>query len=211
MTALAQNGAGAVVATEKIITTSQAITMVKKVAADELRSAKRTQAAKVAELEKVVGGQVKRVDESVVAQAKALMTRIALIAKRGRESHTNTTQLEGVVKKLGGIVGELEAFMLTNKAAGLFEEVREHEYKGHEAYGMAAKNPLAFAGKRARAAAEAALEGFVIVDDPKSGKKGEKNVTPDASTGRTVAELSASVTDEGEDLEDDEFEDGDEE
>jgi hypothetical protein len=199
------------IAPEKVITVSQAVQIVKKVAADELRAAKKIQRERVARLEDAVGGSVKRVDETVVAQAKTLMTRIALIAKNRNASHATSTTLEGIVKKLGGIVGELEAFMLTDKAAGLFETLNDHEFiKSGKPWGTAEDNPLSYVGPKSRKAAEAALEGYVVVADPPKGK-GAKNVTPDPSTGRTVAQLAGeSLEDDEDDIDDEDAEDDEE-
>jgi hypothetical protein len=207
-TALAASN-GSAPAVEKVITNTQAIAIVRKAAADSWRDAKRQQADQVRQLEAIVGGETKRIDESVIQQAKALMTRIALIARRRDDHHTNTAALDSIVKKLGGVIGELEAFQLTNKAVGLFETLNEHDYRGYTFGGHSTeKNPLAHAGRKARDAAEAALSGYVIVDDPKKGK-GEKNVTLDASKGRTVADLSATISDD-EDIADELADDDDE-
>jgi hypothetical protein len=191
-------------AVEKIITTSVAIDIVRKAAADELRAAKKARAAKVAEIERAVGGTTKRLDDTVLEQLRMLMTRLALIAKQKNEGYgNNAAALDAIVKKLGGVYGELQAYILTDNTVGLFEQILDHEYVARP-YGND-KNPLLYAGRKARSAAEAALDGYTIVDDPKPGKKGEKNVTPDASTGKTVAQLAADpeVEDDDDDVEDD--------
>ncbi len=76
-----------------------------------LRDAKeKAKDKKRADLEKTIGGQASRVDESVVNQAECLMARIALIAKRKTDKYSSAgnPQLEAIVKKLGAVVGDLE-------------------------------------------------------------------------------------------------------
>jgi hypothetical protein len=197
----------------KVITNSEAIAIVKRVAGERLKVAKDAHRAKVRELERAVGGQTSRVDDTVVGQAKQLMQRIALIAKRRESRYTggystgggNNAQLEKIVGKLGGIVGELEAFMLTNKAVGLFEAVEDRDFVGSPYTGGGRKvNPLDYASRKTRKLAEEALAGYTIVDDPKKTKKGAGEI--DLSTGRSVDELAGDAALEDEELIDDEDE-----
>lgn len=187
------------------ITKSAAVDMVRKMAADLLRAAKNEQREVRRQIEISVGGHTKRVDDSVVNQAEALMTRLALIAKGNNEDRfTAATQLEGIVKKMGGIVGELKAFMLTNRAVGLFEQVDEHAYTGYSYGGRgASKNPLDHVGKKTRAAAIELLEQYEIVDEPKG--RGKNAAEPGVVS---VAQLADEAGDDGLDdtTEDDEEE-----
>jgi hypothetical protein len=174
----------------RVITTKEAGEIVKKVAADELRRAKAEQKERQGEIQRTVGGQVQRVDESVIQQARALMARLALIAKKKTDNYASAgnSALIGIVKKMGAVVGELEAFALTDKASGLFEDIHDTDYKGC-AYHGASENPLLFAGPKAREAAEAALAGYTIVDEPKR-KRGKNATEGRVPATRTVEELS---------------------
>jgi hypothetical protein len=197
-TALATTGGnGALDTVKPTITISEAIHRVKTFAGEAKKSAKDSHNSKIRALEQTVGGQAKRVDESVIQQAEQLMARLALIsnAKTDHYASSGNTQLIGIVKKLGAVVGELKAFMLTNRSVGLFEQFDESDYTGHP-YSRS-ENPLDFAGPKVRKAARALLDGFNVVEDPKKGKP----VDPTASV--DLDELHEDARDGDDDDEED--------
>jgi hypothetical protein len=117
------------------ITAAAAIELAKKFVKDRYKEDKLNNDRALAQARDFAGGQIERVDKDVVDQGRQWATRLAMISRRTAGSGYNTSRpaaaLVPIVKKLYGLIGELEAMMATDTEISLFQKVDETEYFGY--------------------------------------------------------------------------------
>ncbi|HEX3458504.1 MAG TPA: hypothetical protein VHR97_11170 [Candidatus Baltobacteraceae bacterium] len=120
------------------ISAAAAIELVKKFAKDRYKEDKANSDRALAHAREMAGGQIERIDKDVIEQGRAWATRLALISRTtGNGSGPSYYQASRpnaavvpIVKKLFGIIGELEAIVATDTEISLFQKPDENDYFG---------------------------------------------------------------------------------
>jgi len=169
---------------KKQITHRAAIDLVKKLATDRYRAERDAAKEALKEAERGIGGSTRKLDRTLVDQGRAWMTRVALIGRRastGINASKSAGKLTSLAGEIAGIVGKIEAIILTDVEIGLFQDVDENDYLAEYApYGERAKDPLNYINKQnrdLRAEALAVLDNYEIVDEKKAAGKAAKSET----------------------------------
>jgi hypothetical protein len=127
------------------ISIGEALELVKKTVSARYDDDRASHNRAFSEIEKQVGGQTERLDRQVIDQGRAWATRLAVIARRtsgGKNGYdryqTSKTgaALEGAVKKIYGVLGELEAMVAVDIEVSLFDKVDKSEYFGGDYDGI---------------------------------------------------------------------------
>lgn len=120
------------------ISAAEAIERVKTLVKNRYSDDKADSDRALEEARKFAGGQVERVDKDVIEQGRKWATRLALISRStasgSGSSYYQTSKpnaaLVPLVKKIFGIIGELEAAVATDSELPLFSPVNERDYYG---------------------------------------------------------------------------------
>ena len=124
------------------ISAAEAIERVKTLVKNRYKDDKADSDRALAEARNFAGGQVERIDKDVIEQGRKWATRLALISRATAsgsgagyyQTSKPNAALVPIVKKIFGILGELEAVVATDSELPLFSPVHERDYYG-ERYG----------------------------------------------------------------------------
>lgn len=188
------------------ITRKQAIEIADAIAKEQYRLAEEQRRVAQTTVEREIGADIgSKVDQHTVDMVRRLMARVAMIAQKARAAHAGShsygapvsSKLPGIVSKIGAIAGELEAIMLTDRAVGLFETVKDVDFVGMSWQRRELSTAKTFEivdlietyGEKAQGEIDQVLSQYTLADDeaekpakkPRSrgtSPRSQRNVTP---------------------------------
>lgn len=159
------------------MTSAEALDFVKNYTRERYQADRDDANKKLAAAEAEIGGGTRELDDSVVKQARALMQRLALLAKNLDAQFGSTTygsatpgeskqgkEIRRLLTPVAGVVSGLELMILTDPSIGLFSHINEADYVLTPYEGAMRRHVTDYAGKKIKDDVAEIFKHVKIVD-----------------------------------------------